>query len=76
MCATANVKTMLLDFFICVKAIISSLKIGTCSYALVYIRSVSSYTTLIPKFCQARKMKMFVHMGFANSEVPPRTISN
>ena len=37
-----------------------------CSYTLVYTRSVSWYTTLIPKFCQTTKFKIFVHIGFVN----------
>ena len=39
---------------------------ATSSYAFVYTRSVSLHTTLTPKFCQATKIKMFVHIGFVN----------
>ena len=40
---------------------------STCCYAVVYTEPVSPYTTLIPKFCQATRAKMFIYIGFVNS---------
>ena len=53
-------------FFICVSNY-QFTKILLHVSALVYTRSVSSYTTLIAKFCQTTKAKMFARMGFVNS---------
>ena len=67
MCATVNVKTMLLDLFYLRVNNYQLSSFATCSYVLVYVRSVSLYTTLLPKFCQATEAKIFVHIGFVNS---------
>ena len=34
------------------------------------------HNTLIPKFCQTTKVKMFVHMGFVNSYMAVTTNRN
>ena len=67
-----NVKTMLLDFFIRV----NKYDFAICSYSPVHTRSVSLYTTLIPKLYQTTKVKMFVHMGYVNSYMAVTTNGN
>ena len=72
MCAAVNVKTMLLGFFY-LHVTNYQLYSSPSDYKFCYmflctcVYKISWYTTLIPKFCQATKAKMFMHIGFVNS---------
>ena len=83
MYGTVNVKTLLVDFFyLCIYINIykynfaNKYHFAICSYSLVHTRSVSLYTTLIPKIYQTIKVKMFVHMGYVNSYMALTTNGN
>ena len=83
MYGTVNVKTMLLDFFyLCIYIniyrynFVNKYDFAICSYSPVHTRSVSLYTTLIPKLYQTTKVKMFVHMGYVNSYMAVTTNGN